>query len=519
MQTLKLVPFLLFGVAIVSCSNGNSSAPVDTTPPAVASVSPASNASDVAVNSIVTATFSETLNAATITGATFTLSGGVTGVVTYTGTTATFTPSADLAYNTTYTATITTGIQDAAGNAMNSPYSWTFTTSRPPAGTLDTSFGVNGYAIVDITFGADNASAVAIQSDGKLVVAGNVNGNTTPALVRLNVDGTLDTSFGQDGKVVVTNLTGLGNSPVQLLAIQPDDKILISGRINNTCDVARFTKDGAIDTTFGNNGVLEVNFTVPFCTNTQSIVALSDGSILLSGSQSAANPNTFLNRYLSTGAQDPSFNSGGPVNPDCGACSIASGQVVGGKTTLVGRNGAGKIVVARHNWDGSVDVDFGTGGRVVTNISGSSVAAALQTDEKVVVAGYDFALNFARVPVGRLLSNGSPDVSFGAGGSTITSYGVGGFDGARAMTVQPDGKILILADDNSVLGGVSLLRFNADGTPDSSFSDAYVDAVPGRARTPITNGYSMVRSDEMVIVVGGNVIEGDDAFYITRIWL
>ena len=102
----------------------------DTTPPAVSSTSPANNATDVAINTSITATFSETMDSSTITTGTFTVSGSgnIAGTVTYSDTTATFTPTTDLDYNTTYTATITTGAKDSAGNALQTDYMWSFTT-------------------------------------------------------------------------------------------------------------------------------------------------------------------------------------------------------------------------------------------------------------------------------------------------------------------------------------------------------------------------------------------------------
>jgi Bacterial Ig-like domain/Fibronectin type III domain len=109
--------------------------PPDTTPPTVSSTSPANSVTGVPINTAINATFSEAMDPASITTATFTLKAGSTsigGTVSYSGTTATFTPSSFLAYNTTFTATITTGVRDLAGNAMQSACSWSFATGLAP---------------------------------------------------------------------------------------------------------------------------------------------------------------------------------------------------------------------------------------------------------------------------------------------------------------------------------------------------------------------------------------------------
>jgi len=103
----------------------------DTTPPTISSISPTNGATGVATNAAITATFSETMLAGTISTATFTVT-GVAGTVGLNGTTATFTPSSDLAYSMTYTATITTGVKDLAGNSMAADYTWSFTTQADP---------------------------------------------------------------------------------------------------------------------------------------------------------------------------------------------------------------------------------------------------------------------------------------------------------------------------------------------------------------------------------------------------
>ena len=115
--------------------------PPDTTPPTVSSTSPANLSMGVAVNTAICATFSEAMDPATLTTATFTLKTGstsISGTVSYSGTTATFTPSSSLTYNTNYTATVTTGVRDLAGNAMQASYSWNFATGSAPDTTPPT---------------------------------------------------------------------------------------------------------------------------------------------------------------------------------------------------------------------------------------------------------------------------------------------------------------------------------------------------------------------------------------------
>jgi O-glycosyl hydrolase len=120
-------------------SSGTSTPPPPPTAPTVTSIAPASGATGVAVNSALTATFSMSMNSATITSSTFTLTGPgsatVSGTVTYAagGSVATFTPSANLAFGTAYTATITTGAADSSGTALSANYTWTFTTATAPA--------------------------------------------------------------------------------------------------------------------------------------------------------------------------------------------------------------------------------------------------------------------------------------------------------------------------------------------------------------------------------------------------
>jgi hypothetical protein len=131
----------------------------DTTPPTVNSTSPLNAATDVAVDALISATFSEVMDASTLTTSTFLVYDGTfyrAGTVSYAGTTATFTPSSNLDYNTTYTATISTGAKDLAGNPVQSDYDWTFTTGAAPDTTPPT---------INSTSPAAGATDVAVDSN------------------------------------------------------------------------------------------------------------------------------------------------------------------------------------------------------------------------------------------------------------------------------------------------------------------------------------------------------------------
>ena len=135
----------------------------DTTPPVVSTTSPANGATDVPINSSISATFSEVMDASTITTATFTVS-GVSGTVAYSGTTATFTPSTNLASSTTYTATITTGAKDLAGNSIVSNYVWSFTTGTVAGSVLTVTKSGTGTGTVTSSPAGINCGATCSSS-------------------------------------------------------------------------------------------------------------------------------------------------------------------------------------------------------------------------------------------------------------------------------------------------------------------------------------------------------------------
>ena len=301
-------------------------------------------------------------------------------------------------------------------------------------GQLDTSFGGDGMVTTDFTSGRDVGFSVAIQADGKIVAVGAANqrgADARFAIARYNTDGTLDPTFGGDGKVA-TNVTGAWDGAYDV-AIQPDGKIVVAGEA-------------------GGNGPAE-----------------------------SADAKFALARYDSTGTLDNTFSGDGKVitNVSPGADFIfgVAIQEVDGKIVVAGRadGSGGRIALARYHTGGSLDASFGGDGRVATNITRFDDRAddvAIQADGKIVVAGtanyYSAQARFVTV---RYNSNGSRDGGFSADGIATVNL-TPSFDGAFGLAVQPsDGRIIVVGQagggDTSRLG---VVRFNLNGSLDDSFS-------------------------------------------------
>ena len=261
---------------------------------------------------------------------------------------------------------------------------WEFALARYGAdGSLDSSFAGDG----TLTTGLGGfAYSVAIQTDGKIVVAGDAG------LARYRSDGSLDTSFGGDGTVT----TGLAGSTYSV-AIQTDGKIVATG----ASELARYRPDGSLDSTFSNDGTVPTN-----AVWARSVAIQADGSIVVAGAISVAGElphyDFALLRYTPGGALDPSFGSGGMQTTSFSAGwledEIAADLALqrDGRIVVVGTSTpvdwvweGSAIVIARYATNGSLDQSFGDGGKRVTfhGVDNSGAAVAIQDDGKIVVAG------------------------------------------------------------------------------------------------------------------------------------
>ncbi len=382
-------------------------------------------------------------------------------------------------------------------------------------GALDLTFGGTGMVSTAFGTGDDSARAVAVQADGKIVVGGYAKSgsNYIFALIRYNANGTLDTTFDTDG-MVTTSILG-GDDGITALAIQSDGKIVAAGyaaaNTNHVFAIARYNPNGSLDTTFDGDGkVTTAMLAVDSFANAMKIQ--TDGKIVLAGSAfDGSNYDAALARYNANGSLDTTFDTDGKVTtPVLAGNDVANAVAVraDGKIVAAGYafNGlVSNFAVLRYNANGALDTTFDTDGKVTTSMLGVDDAAtgvAVQADGKVVAAGYaknGAALNFAAA---RYNTDGSLDTSFDADGKVTTSI-LGGNDAATAVLIQSNGKIVVSGTAaNATDYDVAVARYNANGSLDTTFdTDGKVSYSFG---TEIDNvGYAVTLDAAGQIVIAG----------------
>jgi uncharacterized delta-60 repeat protein len=337
-------------------------------------------------------------------------------------------------------------------------------------GSVDTSFDPGSGV------GGGNPTVVytiAVQPDGKVLIGGvffNYNGVPRQRLARLNQDGSLDTSFAPG-----TGAAGGQFAEVRAFALQPDGKILIGGSFttyNGTPRnrVARLNSDGSLDTSFDPNTAAPI----PLPAQGGTIFDLSlqpDGKVLMGGSFTSfgGTSYSFFARLNSNGSIDTGFDTGsGPSSmvSVVAARPDAKSFIGGGFATY---DGVGRRGLTLVNSDGSLDSSF----HVITGPNARLLSMALQPDGKVLIGG-EF-VSYSDVPlnrVGRLNADGSLDTSFqtgaGVGGPSSASLPL---PGVSSIALQPDGKVLIGGEFTSydTTSRSRIARLNADGSLDTSF--------------------------------------------------
>jgi uncharacterized delta-60 repeat protein len=346
-------------------------------------------------------------------------------------------------------------------------------------GSLDTTFGSSGRRSADWDALDNVGQALAIQPDGKIIVVGYTPNPAVPgdfifALVRYINNGSPDTTFSGDGKTT----TDFGiDDRAYAIALQPDGKIVVAGYTYSGSDsdfiLVRYNGNGSLDTTFSIDGITITNFN--FGNDTAHAVAIQpDSKIVVAGYSSIAGNSDFaLARYNSDGSLDTTFSGDGKTTTSFGGGSDTATALViqpDGRIVVVGDTFNlttldQDFALARYNSDGSPDTTFSADGKTTTSFGSGrdlGTALALQPDGKIIVAGrshngadYDFAL-------ARYNTNGSPDVIFDGDGKVTTPVGTN-FDYGQALALQPDGKIIVAGyTDTGTSYDFALVRYNGD---------------------------------------------------------
>jgi len=400
-----------------------------------------------------------------------------------------------------------------------------------PAATLDSSFGLGGIVAAPAQSPAPDALVftIAIQSDGKIVAAGGaatppssgfpiVPSTPVPALLRYNNDGTLDRSFGNAG-----TYTGppLG---YERIALQSDGKIVA---LSNTT-VIRLNVDGSPDVTFGAAGTGIVKLGVDDYTYINDLALQSDGRILLAGyHQDFVDGVTefLLIRLTAAGIQDSSFGQGSgavltAINDIARIWAVAvtaDGWILAAGDARQNQSDDNNVALARYDTNGALDPSFGVGG-VATAPMGSTLvkvnAMTLQPDGRIVVVGTNgiladatFVHHFLML---RFLANGALDPEFGVGGIVSKSFDPQ-FDEASAVAIQSNGKIMAVgyAGPYGHVGSNFLTaRFESSGVPDPDFGNA------GSALLAVNGGgwgrALAIQPDGRIVAAGAAIISETD---------
>ncbi len=355
-------------------------------------------------------------------------------------------------------------------------------------GSLDTAFGVGGKATTPIGTSGGSANSVVIQTDGKIIAIGSgvVGSAYNFALVRYNIDGSLDSSFGTGGKV--TTAIGSSSSFAYFGIIQSDGKIVVAGHSANSVydfALARYNTDGSLDSFFGTGGKVTTNINNSSNDDISSVGIQSDGKIIMTGYNYYGVGNTTkieVARYTGNGLLDNSFGSGGIVTTSIGDRGDASTSsliqpdnkivVAGISYTGTGLNAHNDILLIRYNSDGSFDTSFGTSGKVIIQTAppnGNYLyqqlnSIAIQQDGKIVGTGYLYNGSNEDFAAIRFNINGSLDTTFGKDGKVSTP--VGSYDDfSTSVAIHPDGRIVAAGSSNNGSNyDFALVRYSANGT-------------------------------------------------------
>lgn len=379
------------------------------------------------------------------------------------------------------------------------------------AGTLDTSFSRDGKQVTDLTSGLEIAFEVVVQADGKIVAAGQAGRRDDRiGLVRYNPDGSLDSTFSGDGKLL-TNFTAGAEFALDVV-LQADEKIVVAGGIGGQggrCGIVRYNPDGSLDTTFSRDGRQAINFT-PGWDSCYKALIQPDGKIVAGGVAAGQGTRATLLRLNAGGSLDSTFSGDGKLARNFTSRTDyfeelalqADGRIVAVGTADWDRAGS-RVLVTRFNTDGSLETGFSGDGIILANFATSfdgAFAVAVQPADQAIVVGGQASESMT---VLRYLPKGTLDPSFSGDGRVVTEVAPS-LDYAEDVEVQADGKIVVggsasyFRRDSKFL----LARYDTTGLPDPTFSGDGEMLINFGSSTDEAYGLALQPSDGKIIIGG-----------------
>lgn len=343
------------------------------------------------------------------------------------------------------------------------------------AGDLDPTFDSDGVVFTAVSPSSDNASAVVIDSAGKIVVAGTTSNGLVSdfAVARYNTDGSLDTSFDSDG-IVTTDF----NSSIDValsMAIDSQGRIIVVGESDNNFAVARYNADGSLDTTFDSDGKVTTSVGSGLSTGFSVAIDANDKIIVTGEAIDGSDRDFAVVRYNTDGSLDTTFDSDGIVFTDINSNSTDRSQAVSidssGKIIVAGRSVVTTdvdIAIARYNTDGSLDTSFDSDGIATTDLNGTGTGEqandiAIDGSNKIVIVGTtaDTGEDFI---LARYNTDGSLDTSFDTDGKQTVDFAE--HDTGSSIAIDSNGRIIVGGNTNDAFG---IARLNTDGSLDTNF--------------------------------------------------
>lgn len=391
---------------------------------------------------------------------------------------------------------------------------------------VDTTFGIDGIATAPPAGPHDNsADAMAMQTDGKIVVVGrseseNTIGHDDLTVVRFHADGSLDTSFGGDG--VVTSVIK-NYSQGFSVALQSDGKIVVAGRawegaaFNSVVVLVRYNADGSLDGSFGSGGIVTLG-SGDEPAEAWAVAIQGDEKVVAVGYWDGARR---IARFNTDGSPDTSFDGDGNALIDLYDMSFKSGVAVqsDGKILVVGNEWVAPSdwasAVVRYNADGSLDTTFDDDGKAVINVGSMFELATdvvVQANGKVVVVGALWGAEDRTIVLLRYTSDGSLDASFGDDGvvTTVPQNPTVWIGSVIEVAIHSgDGKIVVSGES-----GDYLLRYHGDGTLDTGFDGDGLVVIPPGQYGGGGNGFAVLNDGR--IVVAGSRYVGHQELLVTR---